>query len=262
MLLLFPGKAFPFAVLIGLFLVIYYLMTQAGKAKELPYIRKVAALDAIEEAVERSSEMNRPVMSGYGLDSFGPNTLAALSITGYIAKIAARTHTTLYVPAGGDIGTSIIYPQAVETVRNAYDDEGRIEDFKPENVIFLSEDQFAWATGQIGLIHEKNIAAAAFTGLYGPEQLALSEEAESVGAIVIAGSGQNYQQTAVLACIADYVLIGEELYAAGAYLSKDPVEIGSLRGQDWGKIFVVGLIVVGAVVAIFGYNIVSILLSV
>jgi hypothetical protein len=255
MSLLVTGKTVPFIVLIGLFIAIYYSMMQAQKAKELPYIRKVAGLDAIEESVERSSEMNRPVIAGYGLGGFDTGTLSALSITGYVARVAARTRTEIFVPAGGDTGTSIVYPQAAEIVRNAYDDEGRLEDYKAANVIFLSESQFAWATAQIGMIHEKNVGAAVFTGLYGPEVAALSEEAKDVGAVVIVSG--DVRSLAVTACIADYILIGEELYAAGAYLSKDPVQIGSIRGQDWGKIFAVALIIIGVVALQFGFNILT-----
>lgn len=260
MSLLISGKTFPFLVLIGAFIVMYYEMRRATKGKELPYIRKVAGLDAIEESVERSSEMNRPIIAGYGLGVFDTSTISALSITGYVARAAARTRAEIYVPSGGDTGTSIVYPQAVETVRNAFDNEGRLEDYKAQNVIFLSESQFAWATAQIGMIHEKNVGAAVFTGVYGPEVAALAEEAKDVGAIVIVSG--DVRSLAVTACIADYILIGEEQYAAGAYLSKDPVQIGSIIGQDWGKVFAVALTIIGVIVLQFGYNILTALLKI
>ena len=47
----------------------------------------------------------------------------------------------------------------------------------------------------------------------------------------------------------DYTLIGEELYAASAYLSKEPIQIGTLRGQDLGKAFVLVVIGIGTVLA-------------
>jgi len=46
-------------------------------------------------------------------------------------------------------------------------------------------------------------------------------------------------------------LIGEELYAASAYLSKEPVQIGTLRGQDIGKAVILSAIAVGTVLATF-----------
>ena len=44
-------------------------------------------------------------------------------------------------------------------------------------------------------------------------------------------------------------MIGEELYAASAYLSKEPIQIGTLRGQDLGKAFVLSVIGIGTLLA-------------
>jgi hypothetical protein len=49
----------------------------------------------------------------------------------------------------------------------------------------------------------------------------------------------------VAAC--DYTLIGEELFAASAYLSKDPKLLGSLKGQDVGKFIFLLAIFIGAI---------------
>jgi len=259
MSLLISGRISAFVLLIILFAAIYLSMNSASKRAEPPFIRRVAGLDAIEEAIERATEMNRPILSGYGLMPFSPGTLAALSIVGYVARNAARTGAEIIVPAGGDLGTSIVYPQAIETVRSAYDDEGKMEDYKPENIVFLSESQFAWATAQIGMIHERNVGATILTGGYGPEIVALSEESKSVGSIVIV-SGGLYSLCAT-ACIADYVLIGEEQIAAGAYLSRDPLQIGSIRGQDWGRLVAVALILVGVLAKTVGFDFLTPLLG-
>jgi hypothetical protein len=50
----------------------------------------------------------------------------------------------------------------------------------------------------------------------------------------------------------DYTLIGEELYAASAYLSKEPIQIGTLRGQDLGKAVILSVILIGTVIATIG----------
>ena len=47
----------------------------------------------------------------------------------------------------------------------------------------------------------------------------------------------------------DYTLIGEELYAASAYLSKEPIQNGTLRGQDLGKAFILSVIGIGTLLA-------------
>jgi hypothetical protein len=69
-----------------------------------------------------------------------------------------------------------------------------------------------------------------------------------VGAIQIAGTAEPAQLPFFIAAC-DYTLIGEEFYAASAYLSGDPDQQGSLKGQDFGKILVAGLLIVGALLA-------------
>jgi hypothetical protein len=91
-------------------------------------------------------------------------------------------------------------------------------------------------------------AANFFMGSYFAESLLLTETGASTGAIQIAGTDSDHQLPFfVTTC--DYTLIGEELYAASAYLSKEPIQIGTLRGQDIGKAFILGVIGVGTALA-------------
>jgi hypothetical protein len=88
-------------------------------------------------------------------------------------------------------------------------------------------------------------------GAYFAESLLLTETGASTGAIQIAGTDSDHQLPFfVTTC--DYTLIGEELYAASAYLSKEPVQIGTLRGQDIGKAVVLSAIGIGIVLATVG----------
>jgi len=56
------------------------------------------------------------------------------------------------------------------------------------------------------------------------------------------------------ATICDYVLFGEEVYAAGAVLSEDPTQIGGLAGQDLGKMLAFGLMALGIVLYLVGQS--------
>ena len=56
----------------------------------------------------------------------------------------------------------------------------------------------------------------------------------------------------IAAC--DYTLIGEELYAASAYLSREPLLLGSLKGQDWMKIVLVACTFVGVITQLFRFG--------
>ena len=86
---------------------------------------------------------------------------------------------------------------------------------------------------------------------YFAESLLLTETGASTGAIQIAGTDSDHQLPFfVTTC--DYTLIGEELYAASAYLSREPIQVGTLRGQDIGKALILAVLLSGTVLATAG----------
>ncbi|MEQ1932968.1 MAG: DUF6754 domain-containing protein, partial [Fimbriimonadaceae bacterium] len=86
-----------------------------------------------------------------------------------------------------------------------------------------------------------------FMGEFFAESLIFAETANSVGAIQVASSTE-ITQTPFFIASCDYVLIGEEFYAASAYLTRQPVLVGSLIGQDWTKLAIMAFIIVGTVI--------------
>ena len=102
-----------------------------------------------------------------------------------------------------------------------------------------------------GIMLREKPAANFFMGSYFAESLLLTETGASTGAIQIAGTDSDHQLPFfVTTC--DYTLIGEELYAASAYLSREPVLVGTLRGQDIGKALIMGALILGTCLATLG----------
>ena len=94
-------------------------------------------------------------------------------------------------------------------------------------------------------------AANFYIGKFYGESLILAETGYATGSIQIAGTSEpNQLPFFVAAC--DYTLIGEELFAASAYLSRDPLQVGSLRGQDVGKAIVMVMLVLGSILISLG----------
>jgi hypothetical protein len=56
--------------------------------------------------------------------------------------------------------------------------------------------------------------------------------------------------------------MGEELYAASAYLSKNPLLTSSIKAQDFGKLAIFTILLLGLVFSIFNSNIIMNLLTV
>jgi len=78
-------------------------------------------------------------------------------------------------------------------------------------------------------------AACFYMGAFYAESLILAETGNSVGAIQVAGTAMPTQLPFFVAAC-DFTLIGEEFFAASAYLSGEPQQLGSLKGQDFGKL--------------------------
>jgi hypothetical protein len=217
---------------------------------KLPQIRDLPAIGAIDEAIGRATEMGRPVHFSAGVGNLtvrgAPVMMASLSFLSYIAERSARLDCPLIVTvAQGDV-----YAASDEVVRAAYLRAGRPEMYKPDVVRYLSAHQYVYAGGIVGIINREDVAANIMVGHYANEALFIAEEAHHAGCVQIAGTTNEYQiPFFVAAC--DYVLLGEEVFAAGAQMSGEPSELGAISGQDFIKVFAMGLCILGVILATF-----------
>jgi hypothetical protein len=229
---------FLLAVIIGF--AIFYFISRAKGGREL-YIRKIAGLEAVDDAVGRATEMGRKIVYIPGImDMDSMQTIAGVTILGRVAKLAAEYEANLEVP----VSRSLVMVTCRETVKEAYLNAGRPDAYNDNMVYYLTDDQFGYAAALDGLFLRDRPAAVFLMGQFYAESLILAETANSVGAIQIAGTAMPSQLPFFVAAC-DYTLIGEELFAASAYLSKDPKLLGSLKGQDVGKFIFLLVILVG-----------------
>ncbi len=236
-------------IVLGVITIGMLLATRSGKVT--PKIRRIPALDSIEEAVGRATEMGRPVhfSPGYGeiTTSTAPQTFASLDVLGYVVALTARYNTQLIVTCKSPQS----FPMIQELVRESYSAAGKPDMFQEDTVRFISEAQFAWAAGVLGIFNREKVAANIMVGYFMAESLLFAEGGAQVGAIQVAGTG-NLAQTAFFVAACDYTLIGEELYAGGAYLSQDTSKVGNLAGQDIVKLLTIAFIILGTILATAG----------
>ncbi|MBI5211244.1 MAG: hypothetical protein HY927_14825 [Elusimicrobia bacterium] len=226
--------------------IVLWFISNARK-KDL-FMRRIPGLDAVEDAIGRATEMGRPIYFLTGrLDIDSISTIASSLILGEIAKRIAQYDTQLKVPHTYAMTMAVCQ----EITKQAYSEAGRPDAYREDINFFITEDQFAYTAAVNGMMVREKPAACFYMGYYYAESLLLTEVGASVGAIQIAGSDAEHQLPFFfITC--DYTLIGEELYAAGAYLSRDPVLVGTLRGQDTGKAFVMLAIFAGVILATCG----------
>jgi hypothetical protein len=103
-------------------------------------------------------------------------------------------------------------------------------------------------------------AANILMGYFYAESLLLAETGSRTGAIQIAGSDA-YTQLPFFVTTCDYTLMGEELYAASAFLSRDARLLGSIKAQDLAKFAIVALILLGVLTSAFGHDLIGALLA-
>jgi len=222
--------------------ILFNIYRAETKKKEL-YIRRIPGLNAIDDAIGRATEMGKPVLMVPGIGGLNAISVQALNIFAQVSKAAAQFGTPIRLC----VADAAVFTVAQEVIRDVYQQQGLSEKFDPDSVRFVTDRQFAFAAGVSGLILREKVAAAFFLGEFFAESLIFAETANSIGAIQVAGSTEK-SQTPFFIAACDYVLIGDEFYAASAYLTRQPILVGSLVGQDWCKILIAACVLFGFMV--------------
>jgi len=219
---------------------VIFFIQQVRSGKTLK-IRRIAGLDAVTEAVGRATEMGRPCLFVPGIQDINNiQTVAGLTILSRVARIAADYEASIEVPTA----RSLVMTTARETMQAAYFAAGRPDSYNEDQVYYVTDEQFGYVASVTGTMVREKPAACFYMGAFYAESLILAETGNSVGAIQVAGTAMPTQLPFFVAAC-DYTLIGEEFFAASAYLSEEPQQLGSLKGQDTGKVIGAFLLVVG-----------------
>ena len=223
------------------------------RQRKATFIRRVPAIDAIEEGIGRATELGKPIIVSCGMSPRGvdTSTVAGLSMLAHTARLAARNDIRLLAPMGGSAQSYTVMELARDLVETQYRLEGKADSFNIDDMPFLSGRQFAWASAYCGMMMRERPATNIMVGVQYASAVYISEVGHECGAMVI--SGTTYlSNIACLAASSDYVMIGEEMLAAGAYLSRDPAQLATIRTQDIGKVILLALLVLGILLLTIG----------
>jgi len=173
--------------------------------------------------------------------------LAGLSVLSYVTKKAIESNARVIVP----VRQPEVWPIAADIMETEYKLAGKADEFDSDDIRFLSNDQFGYASNYMGLMMREKPGANIMIGAYWAESLQLAETGNRIGALQITGTANTHQIPFFL-IVSDYCLIGEEIFSAGAYLTQDAPVIASLAGQDVGRIIAVVLSVLGTLLNTIG----------
>lgn len=223
-----------------------------GKLTRLP------VLDGIEMAVGRAAEMNRPVHLSVGRGEFRRGTEAALTLAGldvcvYAAQMCARKGASVIFTCS----EPAVIPMAEERIKNVYAKEGYAEAYdKSVSLLFYDRGAIPLAIHQ--LLDAKNVGATIWVGYFGYESIFIAEQGVAVGAMQFTWADGPGNASFMVACC-EYVMLGPELYAAGAYLSGDPLSYNNIVAEDVLKTSIFILLCISVILFNLGIEIVKIL---
>lgn len=241
--------------------VFFYIAVTLAKQGKAPKIRRMTAMDAIDEALGRATEEGKPVhfTPGYSYQSLsseqGPQVLASIGILGYVGRLCARFDVPIIYNT--DIADSL--PLVEETLRTAYREEGKPEAFDVKGIRY-QPDQSTMVSAILGTMQREKPAVSFMIGGLYYESVVIGEAGNVIGATQIAGTANTHQMPFIIATC-DYAMIGEEIYAASAYVTRDPLVTSGIAGGDWLKILLIGVTLLGLVLELAGVKAISALLG-
>jgi hypothetical protein len=228
------------SILVFVVIVLFLMVAKSGRSM---YIRPIPGLQAVDEAIGRATEMGRPILYCAGVaDLRCPGVIASMTVLRWVSEKVARYGCNLTFP----VNNALTLTAGQEIVKEGYLRAGYPELYKEDIVYFISGEQFAYAAAVCGLMERERPAANLFFGSFWSETLVLTESGAATGAMQIAAVDTEHQIPFMVATC-DYVIIGEEFYAASAYLSEDAKIKGTLKAQDMIKALIVFLILLGVI---------------
>ena len=234
-----------------------YYLWRIKNNKPLPKIRKLPALDAIEDGVGRAVETGKMVFFEPGeaviASSLASMTLAAMNCLRHTARLCARRGAKLVF---GATGTEVL-PLAQGIVEEAYKIEGKPEDFRPENVRYFGAG-FSGNMAEASYMATEGCASLVMVGIFYTSCLVLLGASARARAMSIGGTARWIMMYA-FGIAADYIFMMEDMYAASAIVSDDPLIKSTLAVEDIIKIVAVGLTIIGLLLISLGVNFANII---
>ena len=214
--------------------------------------RQIPGLDQLPLAVGESVESGRRLHIAIGSGALGgqdtSTTLAGLSAAGQIASVAVVGDRPPLITSADGAGMLLAHDLLSEAHRGA----NAAERFNPSaaRVVGLTPDSYA--AGALVLPKDERLSGTVLLGAAGPEAALIADANTRAGLTTIAGVDRVAAQAALFAA-ADHPVIGEDVFAAGAYISRRPALLASLQAQDWMRLLVIAGIGVAVLAKTMGW---------
>lgn len=196
---------------------------------------------SVEIAVEDGTRIHVAIGRGDVLSPRGAAALVGLSMLNEIAMVASESdHPPLATAGNGLLGIL-----AQDTLRASYNALNLSSNYDQNLGRVTGLTPFSYGAGVMPLIFDESVSTNLLIGSFGTEVALITSAGERGQSRTLAGT-DNITGQAILYAAAHEPLIGEEMYAGGAYLGNKPMHIASLHAQDIIRWVTIGLIVLFA----------------
>ncbi len=210
-------------------------------------LRRIEAYQSLPATVGTAVETGKRLHFSLGSGTVGETDTAAMAaglvLLDQVSAAAARSDRPPIVTTAD--GTAMLLAQDV--LRNVYARQNALTRYEPESAQVVGQSPAAYGAAQTMLPRDEAVAGALLIGSIGPEVALLTEAGQRAGVTTLAGA-DNLTAQAVLFAGADHPVIGEDLFAGGAYVNGRPEHMGSLAAQDAMRL-IIGLVIVVGVIA-------------
>lgn len=241
--------------IVGLLIVLSMVALLVGftvlEARRRSVFRPLPGLDALGVAIEKAVEAGKRVHLSLGTGSVtGFESAPAFAGLAVLRRVAAMTSMSdkPVVATSGD-GAMVLLAQ--DTLRSAYEEVGSRGRYEPTAARLLGPTPFSYVATLPTMLDTEDVSVHLLSGSYGPEGALAADMGERKQALVLAGTEQ-VQSQALLYATAQYPLIGEEVFATGAYLDVGRMHRASLRVQDLARWVIVAAILAGTLLRTLG----------
>jgi hypothetical protein len=238
--------------LVVLVLFLGFLLSYAAVGRRWPAVfRNIPGYDALGTAIERAVEAGERVHFSLGTGSvIGTDSAPALAGLAMLSRVAAATTMSdkpIVVTAGD--GAMAILSQ--DTLRTAYGRTKAGGRYRAISGRMLGPTPYSYVASLPILLDTEDVSVHVLAGSFGAEGALAADFGQRRRAFVLAGT-DDAQSQALLYATAEHPLIGEELFAGGAYLNVGPLHRAGLRAQDAMRIIIVTVILIGTVLRTLG----------
>ena len=215
-------------------------------------LRSIPAYDLLKQAITDAAESGDVIHLSAGSGTVGgassADTLAGVQAAGHLlARAATEGVATLTTTA-----SPLVLPLLQSAAEQAYRRAGADDEYDPERVRFAGDDRNAYAANLTDALRTEGVSTSMLLGSLAEETLFIGERGRSAGVTQVVGTAST-RALPYAVTTADATIVGEEMYAAGAYLGGQLAQKASLLAQDWLRLAVVAAIVAGVILRSLGW---------